>query len=692
MKKSTKTAALLILALLCILPLLAACRTSTTGNEPIQPSEPEKQEPLTVFSDGVCNYTIVRPEKCSNGVSKGATSLKNALQTAIGSKSVKIKEDYLYDGQTPEEFEILIGPTNREESAEVLNTLRYQDFAVVIEGKKLVIAAHSDEKITEAVNYVIELINNAQGTLIINTEDQKTVRAEYTVDSVSIGNTDLTGYCLVTPKETSALAEAAVSAFQEKVLEASGIYLPIKKDSEEETEKEILVGDTSRAASASVDSAALGSYGYSISTSGSKIIIKAGLNDTLKKVLENMASQIPAGKINEASSSVEAPILTTFMFTDVHNAFAMLEPTNNTGDYVVRKNVDLAIDHLLEDCGPVDVVLVGGDLISDYPSWNNSGNWPYKYFTEYRELLVKTFKRLSKDGKVSYVAGNHDYAQGELATDGPGKNGSYNSLDFYFGDVGMRQDWGELPEEDCFIKVGEKTGEKYLLAYYYEVNGIGFVGLSSDHDKIWATQGSGFDDECLKWLDNKLDEVDPDGNKIIIVNCHYFGDLRKSINEDGTNTYERVDYDKAALTKIFLGHKNLYHIFGHGEVWFSDTTSRYVSHYDSAGTLIDVTGKETDSTELVSYENRGFTSIYGGTFRPHAGSYPHLLGKDQLTGYGGYPQYGHSHLSTATPRAGQGLYIEVFEDRIVFTMKNFGDFPGFKTTDLITPYTVWLSK
>jgi hypothetical protein len=218
------------------------------------------------------------------------------------------------------------------------------------------------------------------------------------------------------------------------------------------------------------------------------------------------------------SNKNNTPILKTFMFSDVHNNFGMLEPTNNYRKYLVRKNVDPAIDQLLETVGPLDVVLVGGDLMSDYHHWNMSGNWPYKYFVEYRRLLVDTFKRLSRDGKVSYVAGNHDYGQGELSTDAPHTpTGNYNSCDFYFGDAGMRQDFGELPEENMFWKVGEKTGDKYLLAYYYEVNGVAIVGLFPDHDhkNVWSVQASGFDDDCLAWLKKKLDEektVKPGGN------------------------------------------------------------------------------------------------------------------------------------------------------------------------------------
>ncbi len=515
-------------------------------------------------------------------------------------------------------------------------------------------------------------------------------------DAVVVDGINLSDYVIIYPTENTLKEKALAEELAARIKDKYGLEMEIYADSVDIFEHEIIIGRADRDEADQVYSSTFDDDKYSISVGDKKIVVGFADNKfAAEKAVEDIENMftVSCSISSKTAKAVAQKVLTSFMFTDVHNNFAMLEPTNNTGDYIVRKNVDMAIDHLLATTGPVDVVLVGGDLISDYHSWNKSGKWPYEYFLDYREILVNTFKRLSKDGKVSYVAGNHDYAQGELATDGPGKNGSYNSFDFYFGDVGMRQDWGELPEEDMFVKIGEKTGEKYLLAYYYEVNGVGFVGLSADHDTVWSSQGSGFDEKCLEWLDKKLDEVDPDGDKVIIVNCHYFIDHRTGINADGSNKYSNTTgYDKNALTPIFLGHKNLYHIFGHGEVWFSDTTVRYVSHHNLKGNVIDVTNKETDSSQIVSYENRDFTSIYGGHFRPDANSHPQWFEKDYVTGYAGLSEYGYTHRSTCTPKVAQGLYFEVFEDRIVFTMKNFGDYEGYKTTDLITPYTVWLYK
>ena len=396
-----------------------------------------------------------------------------------------------------------------------------------------------------------------------------------------------------------------------------------------------------------------------------------------------------------------------FTFTDVHNNFAMLEPTNSTGDYIVRKNVDAMIDHLLATEGAVDLVMVGGDLMSDYPNWNKSGNWPYKYFVEYRALLDKTFARLSKDGKVVYNGGNHDYGQGEAATDCPHtEDGNYNSSDFYFGDVGMRQSIGELSEDDMFWKIGRYTGDKYLIAYHYEMNGIHIMGLAPDPDIIWSSQGDGFSDESLEWMKKKLKEIDPDGTEIIFVNCHY--PLHNSYettdgecsypsqcvceNDSQTICIRRNSYNEKKLAPVFKGHSNLFHFFGHWESWYHDNTVKAVIHYNKAGTPLVMNGNETESTEILHSSLRSFTSVNMGHFRPMFNDSPQMFEREILSGYGGYTKYAVQHGSTRTPQCGQGMYVKVYEDRIEFTMKNIGTYAGLTTEDILSTYTVYLYK
>jgi hypothetical protein len=68
-----------------------------------------------------------------------------------------------------------------------------------------------------------------------------------------------------------------------------------------------------------------------------------------------------------------------------------------------------------------------------------------------------------------------------------------------------------------------------------------------------------------------------------------------------------------------------------------------------------------------------------------------MFDDDAVCGYGGFEARA-AQPSTKTPKMSQGMYIEVFEDRVVFTMINFGSAEGHTYEDKIAPYTVWLYK
>ena len=380
------------------------------------------------------------------------------------------------------------------------------------------------------------------------------------------------------------------------------------------------------------------------------------------------------------------PRQTIFCLSDVHNNFAMLEPP-----FTIRKTATRAVDYLLENIGQVDVVHMGGDYMSDYPNWNKSGNLPYEYYLGYKKKTVETFAPLAKGGKVIYVAGNHDFAQGESeGLGGPGKNGSYNSFEFYYTGP-MMETLGELPENEILWKVGEHTGEKYAIGYHYVIDGIDHIGMSSDPDCIFYTNGVDCSEEQLEWLDKKLKEIDLDGTKLIFFSFHCPIDNRYFNEEKGLH-YHHSHYFYEKLTPIFKGHKNFFHLFGHWETWMHDYTAKNVFHYDKEGELILIKGDETDSTQVYeSFENRGFNAVYMGHFRPMWGSHKTLFEDDAIYGYNGNAEKKTLPV-TGTPKIAQGMYIEVYDDRLVFTMMNFGSVEGHRPEDKIVPYTVYLNK
>ncbi len=680
----------LFLTLLMLLSALTACRPSPNPDPTPTPTPTPTPAPIyttTILENGVCNYTVVRPTDCDSETNAAAMQLRAALATMTEKGYIPMDEDFIAPTHQPKELEILVGSTNRDESTEVLSGLKYQDYKITVVGKKVVIAAHSPQAITAAVTYFIENYigdkkDNKNATLSLSSENAYTYQGTYELNDVKIGDTPLEEYQFVLPASRTYALNRSYQYFLSEVRQKTGIYLKTVEDTQEASEHEILFGNTNRAESKKYYDAGMADNTYAFELAGQKLVIAASLDYfAFKKATEDFIAMLTAKNLSNKQLTIDVskPILTSFGMSDIHNNFAMLEPP-----YVFRKNAAAAVDQILSTRGQVDVLMIGGDFMSDYPSWNSSGHLPYAYFVGFRDHASEILSKLAKDGKVMYIAGNHDYAQGEKSTDGPGKNGSYNSADFYYNGP-MKDTLGELPESEKFEIVGTHTGEKYLLAYHYEVNGVHFIGFSPDPDKIWSEQGYGFNTESLKWLDNKLKEIDPNGDAVIFMNCHYDVAYRQN------GELYSVGSASNDLVPILKSHKNLFYLFGHihhadGRDYAKKKTAEVVVHYSASGTAVNTSPEATSYANSVS---RGFTAVYMGAYRIDYQA--DRFGLDKVYGYGGY-SYKQSFPSTATPKLSQGLYIAVYEDRVEFQCVNTGTLNGFKTSDIIEPYTVYLYK
>ena len=404
----------LILAFIMLSSLFVACKPADSGvgegsetngesesaSESLPEETPAPEKLLVLASGGRCSYTVVRPELADDAVMDAAQKVRKALVNA-GAKDAGIKEDFLYGDAKPAQYEILIGQTNREESARALENAKYDDYVIAVDGDKIVINSYNSEQVLAAAELFTTFIEGADGELTFSEKNTVSFRAEYLLDDIKIGDKSLMGYRIVHDISATPFVKNIITEFQQEVLRLSGIYLPIVGDTRAAVEKELLFGNTKHLA---VALGALGQYGYEIKTVGEKIVIATSDNDyTLVKTMEKIFDSLALGSVTLEKSKLpvsDAPILTSMCFSDVHNNFAMLEPNNSSGDYVVRRNVDWMIDLLLETEGAVDVVMVGGDYMSDYPSWNSSGRLPYNYYLGFKQKTVETFERLTKDGKV----------------------------------------------------------------------------------------------------------------------------------------------------------------------------------------------------------------------------------------------------------------------------------------------------
>lgn len=364
-------------------------------------------------------------------------------------------------------------------------------------------------------------------------------------------------------------------------------------------------------------------------------------------------------------------ILTGFGFTDIHNQQAMLDyPTK------IRRSLTVANELATKEFGLADVALVGGDNVSDYPFWNRSCALPKKNFLDIKQKLHACVSQSVKDGKVIYVAGNNDMILGDIATE---ENEPYNTTDFY--DL-MDGAFGELDENEKFVVTSEKKpNERYLGAFHYVVNGLDFIGINIHPDTAYDSHEGYYSDESMLWVKNKLSKIDPDGTKPVFIVGHLSAIYYYN---DGTLKETLINGNRPLFYEMFKGHKNAFYFYGHvhGErACYKDFSSGAVLHIDENCLPIGDNRHEIDSRGK-EYE---YTFVHMGGLRPFGNKY---FDEDGVSGYGGEAE-SQFYLKTATPLLAQYMVFEVYEDRIVFHIRNTGKYEGYSVEDIPAEYTVY---
>lgn len=181
-------------------PMLTTTATESTSAVSIE-TEPA-QTSLTIMEDGKSTYQIVRAEEAPDSIKNGAVALVNAIKERTGVTVMPASDWYNPRGETPtfDAPEILIGETNRPETAEVKASLPAHGYAITAVNNKLVILG-TDNSMTALALYAFEerILDNAErcgaGKLIFDASDAVTV----TMDSaLSVADMVASGHPITT--------------------------------------------------------------------------------------------------------------------------------------------------------------------------------------------------------------------------------------------------------------------------------------------------------------------------------------------------------------------------------------------------------------------------------------------------------------------------------------------------------------
>jgi len=142
---------------------------SSCGSDTVAPAEDTgtKAEPISLLADdGTCRYVVVKPEGQDAIEQKAAIAVINAIKETLGVSSVDLTTDWLNEkkNETPGEYEILIGGTNRQESTDTKTTLDGKTaYTVKVIGKKICIAGGTQATTLKAAEKFAEIIKTNKG-------------------------------------------------------------------------------------------------------------------------------------------------------------------------------------------------------------------------------------------------------------------------------------------------------------------------------------------------------------------------------------------------------------------------------------------------------------------------------------------------------------------------------------------------
>lgn len=184
--------------------------------------------------DMLAQYEIIRPEYSGDKVTDAATEVFQKLKGIRD--TVGYRYDFYREGVEELEmgqYEILVGATNRPETAEFLADLKADDYGFKRINDKIVIAGHSDDNTVLAVQLFLEAVGNGETDAVFYESDMDTViRGEYALDELSLNGVPVQEYEIRYGDRD--FDEAAAYKLQEKIADQTGYVLDVTEEGDGE--------------------------------------------------------------------------------------------------------------------------------------------------------------------------------------------------------------------------------------------------------------------------------------------------------------------------------------------------------------------------------------------------------------------------------------------------------------------------
>ncbi len=204
------------------------------------------EEPLCLIEGSKTLYPMVRADETSGAVIELYKTVMKKMKEG-GCTTYSGGTDWVKPGTDMSgEKELLIGYTCRDESLEVLNSLSYNDYAITVLNNKIVVAAHNEAKLQEAVQFMLESLMSFE-TVDGVTSAYLTGTCTKRGDGYGVCGKDgsLSDYCIVYQTQ-SKIAKDSAEKLQKALNKAYGVEIEIKSEIQKKDGKEIVLGNVAR--------------------------------------------------------------------------------------------------------------------------------------------------------------------------------------------------------------------------------------------------------------------------------------------------------------------------------------------------------------------------------------------------------------------------------------------------------------
>ena len=301
MKLSTKILAALLAAMFAIMPL-ASCNQNDSGDtdettENNQTNTPVINEdgvellanPIVICDTNDSYYNVVRPDSATDVV---LACLKKICDYPGEKMKLLPNSDWVKTGtDTSSWFEILLGNTNRPETRAIMETLDYDEYAIVVKDNKIVIAAHNKSTLQEATAVFCEKLLKTETDENGATKVVYIGNYYYKSDKTFFFNSEnlLSNYKIVCDK-SSPKALPAANVMQKNIKRVFNVELEIVDASEKETECEIIIGNVDRSICDEFLNNEIGGLNFVIAVKDKKLLIGSTNESTIDIAVDKFCS------------------------------------------------------------------------------------------------------------------------------------------------------------------------------------------------------------------------------------------------------------------------------------------------------------------------------------------------------------------------------------------------------------------